>query len=346
MNKLPRLLAGALAAALAGGLLSACDASPYAAVVNGTVIKQTALNQTISYGDASRYYLDLEETIHDEATGQTVDLAGQGTGTHSLAWADLQLTDLIQAAVIHQEVVATHRQPGAATLDAARGVLQAEVTPAGIASIPSAFRDQLVEEIAEHAAIEPVPTGQTATAIRQIYSHYRADFYSQVCVRQVTISVTSASGGINFGASLSRARQVASQFDAASQASSGGSGAGQLGGSFTCYSLAQMQSQPVPFVDAVMKLAPGRAAPPQRTGLGYSVTAVASRRTLPFSGAVARAIYAVILQRQPLADAALRRLDARARIKVLAAYGTWFTGSRAVPPGVRPPTVSSRVPGS
>jgi hypothetical protein len=346
VNKLPRLLAGALAAALAGGLLGACDASPYAAVVNGTVIKQTALNQTIRYGDQSRYYLALEETIHDQATGQTINLAGQGSGTHSLAWADLELTDLIQSSLIRQAVTAGHRQPSSSLLDAARGVLQAEVTVAGMASLPPSFRDQLVDQIAEHAAIEPAPTGQTATAIRQIYQHYRPDFYSQVCVRQITVSVTNPSGGINYGASLARARQVVAQFNATASAPSSGSGVDQLGGSFTCYSLAQMESQPVSFVNAVMKLAPGRASQPQRSGLGYNLTAVTSRRTLPFDGAVARAIYAVILQRQPLADTAVRRLDARARVKVLPAYGTWFKGSKTVAPGVIPPKVSERVPGS
>lgn len=339
------MLAGLAVAVLAGGLVTACNTSPYAAVVNGDAIAQTALNQELSYGDRSLAYLELVESIHQQATGQTVGLSGAGSGTHTKAWVALQLTGLIQDRLISQDLAARHQQPGTAMLDAARGVLEAEMTPAGIVSVPAAFRDELVARIARHAEIEPA-SGASAAGFQQLYSHYRADFYTQVCVRHVTVSVLSPGGGVDYARSLADARTIASSFDSTAKVPAAGSGLGQVNNGYNCYSQAEMQAMPVSFVKTVMGLAPGRAAPPRRTGLGYQVIAVVSRRTEPFAGPVARALEAVILQRQPQLDGPLLALEHKAHVKVDSAYGTWTKGSRGVAPGVIPPSVSPSTPGS
>jgi hypothetical protein len=344
VKKLLRLLAVVVVATVAGGLLTACDASPYAAVVNGTVIKETSVNQLLAQGDRSVPYLDLQETIYQQSTGRSVGLVGTGSGTHTRSWAAMELTDLIQAALVHQAVVATHRQPRAALRQAALSVLQAELTPAGIATVAPSLRDQLAQQIAEHAAIEPSPT-TISSALKQIYDQYRADFYSRVCVRQITVSVPGAAGGVNYPASLSQAEHIVAQINSPPSIFTGGSSSAASGGSITCFSQAGMQSQPVSFVKTVMGLAPGKASTPQRTGLGYTVLAVVSRRTEPFAGPVAAVLQAVILQRQPLRDKVLLGLDARARVKVQSAYGTWFPGGPGVDPGVIAPSVTNRVPG-
>lgn len=335
-----RVLAGVLAAAIAGGALTACDTSPYAATVNGTVIKQTALNQELSYSDASPAYLDLVETIQQQTTGSATPPAGQGSGTHSKAWVDLQLTQLVQAAIVHQALVAQHKLPGQAMLGAARGVLEAELTPSGVSSMPTAYRDQLVQRLAEHAEIEQ--PGSNTAQMQQIYNQYKADFYTQVCVRQMSVTVLSPSGSIDFAASSSKASQIVSQINATHNVSGAASQSG--GGAVACYTQAQMQDLSPKFITTVMGLAPGTAAKPQKTGAGYDVIAVTSRNSEAFSSEVARALFAAVIK--PSADTAMLALDARAHVKVSRDYGTWNPGGHGATPGVVPPAVPASTPGA
>lgn len=338
MNKFLRLVAGALAAVLAGGLLSACDSSPYVAVVDGSVIKETALNQELANGDRSLAYLELVESIHQQSTGQSVALVGSGTGTRSKAWVALQLTELIQAAIVHRAVAARGQLPDAAMLDAARGVLEAEMTPTGFAAVPASYRDVLVRRLAEHAELEQ--PGGDAPQLQQIYQQYRADFYSQVCVRQVPVTVTKPDGRVDVPGSLAAARRVLAQFGRTHTFPGSGPG-----GSVKCYSQADVEAQSPGFVTTVMGLAPGQAGITRRASPGYDVVAVVSRRTEPFAGDVARVLETVILQRQPYVDAALLALDARARVTVDPAYGTWSSGGNGKVPGVVPPRVAPSTPG-
>lgn len=343
MKRLSRTLTGAVAAVLAAGVFSACNSSPYAATVSGTVIPQTALNQQLAYADQAPIYQQLMETIEQQSTGNTVAVAGSGSGTHNKAWVALELTQLVQATIIHQAVVARHLQPGTAMLHAARGVLEAEMTPTAFAGVPSAFRDQLVQQVAEHAQLEQ--PSSDLSQLKQIYDQYTPDFYTQVCVRQISVTVTSPDGSIDFPASLAEAKDITSQFDSTSTVPSSSGTSGVSGGALTCYSQAQMQDQAPSFITTVMALPPGRAATPKKTGLGYDVVAVVSRRSEPFSGDVAKALQAVILQRQPTTDHAVLALNAKAHVDVNPTYGSWRPGSPKSSPAVVPPSVPASTPG-
>ena len=340
------LLAGAAVALVAGAGLTGCNSAPYAATVNGTEISQTALNQEIAYGDKSLPYVDLVETIQTQVTGSQVAFTGAGSGTHSIQWTDLELDNLIQAAIIHAAVVARGEQPGPAMLDAARGVLEAEMSPTGFAQVPAAYRDELVRRLADHAELEQ--PGADAPQLTQVYHQYLADFYTQVCVRQISVAVTKNHGSPDGAASLAAAQQIASRFNLVhSLPAAGALGPGVSGGALTCYSQASLESRPPAFMTTVMGLAPGRASAPQKTRSGYDVVAVVSRNTEAFGGPVARALEAVILQREPFVDTAIVSLEERAHVKVDPAYGHWDSGtSKGTVPQIIPPSVPPATPGA
>jgi hypothetical protein len=341
-----RCLISALAAVAAAGALAACDTSPYAATVNGVTIPQTALNREIASSDASPAYVGLVEGIYQQATGANVTFAGVGTDTHSTQWAALALNNLVQAAIIHQAVVARGLQPGTAMLDAARGVLEAEMSPTGFAAVPAAYRDELVQRVAEHAELEQ--PGADAAQLQQVYQQYRADFYSRVCVRQISVSVAGTNGSVDLPASQSAATRIVSAYDSGGSAAVNRLAAGEItGGTVNCLSQADLEAQPASFITTVMALAPGRAAAPQRTSFGYNVVAVLSRTTEPFGGDVARALEAVILQREPFVDSAVVGLTERAEVRVNPAFGSWSDGhqGRSVP-SVVPPAAPANAPGA
>jgi hypothetical protein len=342
------LLAGAAAAVVAGAALTACNSAPYAATVNGTEISQTALNQEIAYGDQSRAYMDLVQTIQTQATGNRVVPTGAGSGTHTIAWADLELDNLVQAAVIHAAVVADGERPGAAMLDAARGVLEAEMSPAGFAQVPVAYRDDLVRRLAEHAELEQ--PGADAAQLQQVYSHYLADFYSQVCVRQISIAVGRGQQRLDPATGLALASEIGVKYDAGGYSLAtlpGAIGRGVSGGGLTCYSQAALEARGGRFMTTVMGLAPGRASAPLRTSAGYDVVAVVSRDTEPFGGPVARALEAAILEREPFIDSAVVTLEERAHVDVEPSYGRWDSGATdGTIPGIVAVPVPAAAPGS
>jgi hypothetical protein len=160
-----------------------------------------------------------------------------------------------------------------------------------------------------------------------------------VCVRQASVSVSGANGGIDFSASATQAATVARQLVAApSGSSSGGTG------SSNCYTHEQLDAQSASFINTVVKLAPGQAAI-QRTGYGYQVTLVSSRQTQPLSGAVAKVLTTLVYDlEQPSSDTTLRSLLARTRVKVNPAYGKWFPGSTTTLASVVAPTASASTP--
>jgi len=338
-----RCFAGAVAAVVATGALAACNASPYAANVNGTTIDQTALNQEIAYGDRSPAYVDLVQAIASQVTGSTVSFVGDGTGTHNTDWSALELTNLVQARIIHQAVVAQGDEPDGADLDAARGVLEALLGVPGFTGIPVAYRDQLVQRLAEHASLE-VP-GSDVAVLRQAYDQRLADFYTQVCVRQIAVSVTATSGAIDYPSSFAAAQRIVGDYDAGPV---GRALASQVtGGTVQCYSQADLETLATPFVTTVMTLAPGQAASPVKTSFGYNVVAVVSRSTEPFAGAVARALQAALYAFEPGMDVPLLALEQAAHVKVERSYGSWNGQATAQAlPGVVPPSAPAAAPGA
>ncbi|MBO0731902.1 MAG: peptidyl-prolyl cis-trans isomerase, partial [Acidimicrobiaceae bacterium] len=169
----------------------------------------------------------------------------------------------------------------------------------------------------------PRPTD--LATVRSAYEQYRADFFTQVCVRQQAFSITDASGAIDFRASLNAAQEAAVN-----------GGAGLRGGTVTCYSQSELEAQSKEFAQAVKGLAPGHAGGLQRTAYGYSVLAVESRQSDGFTPAVQRVLGLGTNNGQPF-DAALTHVLSQTRVRINPQYGTWREASGGGPPQVTPP---------
>jgi hypothetical protein len=307
-------VAAALALALAAG---ACDTSPVAASVNGQQIKQTALNLQVRLQTANKAYVARIDQ-NAAANAGNISVTGDAPGTYSTRFVAGVLTGMIQSAAVHQRLASTGRLPGSAQLAAARALDQALFGSTWF-GFPQAFRDQQVEQDAEHAQIEPDPTN--VSSLQSAYGQVRPYLFSQVCTRTIAVTVRAADGSVDFPASLAAARTVVARF---------GLSPDSVGGDVACYDGAGLESQGAAFFNQVLVLAPGHAAAPQRTSFGYQVVAVDSRRTLPLDDAVRRAIALAIAQLQASADPAVTSLARSARVTVDPAYGTWSSRTVSV----------------
>ncbi len=341
-----RVLVGAVVAVLCAGAVTACDASPTAATVDGTRIKQAQLNQRLDYTRQSPAYVGLLQTVARETgNGTPLQLTGQGTNTYSRQLTAAELTNLITADVIHETVSRYHEEPGPAMLQAARSTYEAVLGSGadGLPGLPVAFRNTLIYQLAERAQLErPL---SDASVLKGVYQNHLADFYQQVCVRQISVVVPAASGGVDEVASLSEAQTIVASFNEASSVASSVQSVIN-GGTTNCYSQEQMQALDSGFRATVMGLAPGHAADPQPASAGYSVIAVSSRQNTPYDLNTQKAITAAALELQPMQDTSVISLLRQAHVTVDAQYGTWrLDGGGGTLPAVVPPSAPARAPG-
>ena len=301
----------ALAAVSLSG--AGCDSSPWAATVDGQVIKQTALNAELRDRSASPVYMAAAAKSVG-ASGQSV--TGAGTGTYSTSWSSSVLGQMIFGLVLHRHLAATAALPGPGDLDAARALDAALYGPAWY-QFSAAYRSTLPGRDGDLARYEPLRSSSASTSpMRSVYQRLTTTepaLFSQVCVRTV------------FAATLAQA-------DAGAAAIKSARAGADIGGAVSCYSLADFEQQAIGLVDTVNTLPTGRAAAPQKTGGGYQVVAVTSRTLLPFDDATERALGLRVASQTSSAglSAALAPVLARARVRVNPLYGRWqTTGSAA-----------------
>ena len=320
-------------ALLAGGALlgvsalaTGCDSSPYAASVNGQVVKQAVLNAQLRQLAANTYYVQL---VQQGVVTAPATVAGAGTGSYNAKWTAAILTQIVAAAAAHQQLARTHQRPSTAQYNATQAADSALYGAGAWSAFSPALRTTLVNQDADLALVEPDMVN--AAGLKTIEADYSAQLFSNVCVRTVAVSVNGANGRIDFPASLARAETVAAHLP---------SSAGQAApGSLTCYTAAGLYSQPLSFVVGVLSLKTGTAAAPQKTATGYTVTAVTSRTVLPADTALGRAFTVALNQNQGLTARVLSGLLARTRVKVNPGYGTWGAvagGGYAVSPPTSP----------
>ncbi|MCU4187080.1 hypothetical protein K6U06_22135 [Acidiferrimicrobium sp. IK] len=325
-----RLLAGGIGALAITLVAGACDTSPVAASVNGAVIKQTALDLELRLQTSNKAYVASIDRAAAQS-GNSISVTGDAPGTYSTRFVAGVLSTMIQALAIHQHLAATGQLPGPEQLAAARSVDEALFGSTWL-SFPQAFRDTQVAQDAEHAAIEPAPT-DTST-LRSAYQSVQKYFFSQVCVRSISVSVLNSDGTLNQGASLGQANQIVNQYNLAHSDPSLGTVLGRpSGGVVTCYDGQGLELQGAALFNQVLALAPGTAAQPQQTAYGYHITAVDSRTFQPFDAVTQKALALGIAQAQGAADPALGSVVAPAKVSVNPAYGTWDgrTGSVTAP---------------
>ncbi len=304
--------AGALAVTLVAG---ACDTSPVAASVNGAQIKETALNLELRLQTSNKAYV---ASIDRAATSNnSISVVGDAPGTYSTRFAAGVLSTMIQALAVHQRLAATGRLPGAEQLAAARAVDEALFGSLWL-SFPQAFRDTQVAQDAEHAVIEPAPTN--IAMLRNAYQSVSKYFFSQVCVRSISVAVRSSGGSLDRAASFTTANRIVRRYDLGQRS----------GGAVTCYTGAGLELQGASLFDQVLALAPGTAAAPQATSFGYQVVAVDSRRPMAFDAVVQKALALGIAQAQGAADPALAAVVGPAHVTVDPAYGTWDPSTASI----------------
>lgn len=328
-----------LTAVAAASLLSACDASPFAASVGGHSISSAALNNELRWAQQAKDYSAIVSANFGQLTGTNLKLTGATPNSYSAGWTAFTLTQMIQGQVVRRAVAAQGTAPDSNLYAAAMGGVEIEsggVTgpnrDGGVTQMAPGYLITLTQRVADHAFLEtPLPTSQ----LQGYYANYRSNFYTQVCVRQASVTVTGASGGIDFAASKTRAEQVARQMSTAPNS---------VGGAYNCYSHEQVNAQSATFINTVVALAPGQASIAQ-TPFGYQVTGVASRDTLPLAGPVAKVLTTLVYDlRGPGSDTVLQRLLSQARVKVNPAFGTWHAGDKTTLAGIRAPRVPATAP--
>jgi hypothetical protein len=297
---------GALAAASVA--LSACDGSPYAAVVGGQVITVSYLEHQLTLWSADRALVtDLNQQAAAQAqqSGTAAEtVAGQGgSGTYSMAFADQVLSANVEVDAVNQYLAAHHVAVTPAMLITARATQ--ESNPSLWDPLAEPVKQLFIHFLADEAALTSPPP--TLSELDQSYSQVQPWMFSNLCVTEAAF-----------------ADQAAAQ----SAVAAARAGSAPLGGARVCFDQAQLEAQPAAFQQAVTGLSRvGSVAAPVPTRYGYLVLQLAERDQVPLDDDVARVLLAD--QSQP---SQFGRVVASARVKVNPAYGSWDQGCLA-PPG-------------
>jgi hypothetical protein len=294
VNSLPRLLAGAAALLAVSLTATACDSSPYAAKVNGQVIKQAALSAELRAWARNTDYV----SAFNSSNSSGVTVAGQAAGTYNTMWVGYILDGIVAAEAVHQQLAATGQRPTPATEAAAQSV--DAIGQPGWPRFSPAFRQVLVSRLADEATF--IPASAPTATLQGLYNQYRPYFFTQVCTDEAAAFTKSQAASL--------------------------AAAGLPNGTPTCYNQAQFETQSTAFQSAVLGLGVGKVAAPIPTSYGFRVVKVVSRQVQPYSADVGRVLSVVSAQS---ASPALTSLLAKTRVQINPAYGTWKS-SQVTPP--------------
>jgi hypothetical protein len=322
-----RLLAGLAALLTVCVVATGCDSSPFAASINGQVIKQTALNAELRQLAGNPYYLALAKAGQG-VFPKPVTVAGVSSGTYNSTWTAGVLTDIAIGSVVHQHLERTGRLPGAAQYDATRAVDSILYGVGAWGRFSPSFRSTLVGRDADLAMVEP--NLLTAAQVSAVEANYSTQLFSNVCVRQIAVDVNTPSGAVDDAASLAQAKAIVAQITASPSA--------PVGGAVTCYTAAEFETLSLNFVLGILNLKTGAAAAPVKTADGYEVTAVTSRTQIPAGTPLALAYSVALNQTRGQTAQVISGLLAPAHVKVNPLYGTW-TGGGKQSFGITPPAV-------
>jgi hypothetical protein len=292
------LLVGAAAAALT---FSSCDASPYAASVNGHDISVAYLYNQLKQWSANRAWVTSFDSANSSANGGSgTTVAGSGgPSTYSSTFTADILDTIVEFDIVHDYLEAHGRQPSPDELIAARAVneyLRADYWE----QFSPALRQFLVEQLADEALLVPRSTDQAT--IRSAYSQIEPYLFSQVCLDEASATTQAAAEVLSFSA--------------------------KVNGVTVCFDQAALEGEPAGFRQAVLKLSPGEVSQPIRVSYGYQVVQLVSRKAPGLSAGVEQVLSAATATSEP---PALSRLLSGAKVKVNPEFGTWSKG-QIVPP--------------
>jgi hypothetical protein len=280
-------LIGALAIA-ASLTLTGCDASPYAASVNGHILTQNTFNSQLKQWVGNKAF--VARVQQNNATVQ----GDGGPGTYNLNFVANVLLYNVQGMIIHQYLQSTGQLPTQSELTAARA---AEEGLAGATwyQFSLSLRQLQVQYLADQAPLTPV-SGST-TNLQAAFQQIKPYLFSNLCLTQAATQTLSA------------AQTIATT--------------GLVQGTPVCFEQAAMEDQPASFRDAVLELNPGQVSEPIKTAFGYEVVEVQSKDTPGFDDGVQRVLSAVLGSAPP---PKVSELVQTASVKINPTYGTWSKG--------------------
>ncbi|MDE3204097.1 MAG: hypothetical protein KGQ66_07720 [Acidobacteriota bacterium] len=293
---------GALACALGVGslALSACDASPYAATVNGSVITVNQLNSEMAGWAANRTWVegfDKGNSTAQGGNGATVVGSG-GPGTYSTTFAGDILADLVATKAIDQYLVAHSISLTQDQLVASQAINE-YIRGASWAQFTPGIRAFQIRQLAEEGALTPVPT--STSNLQAPYGDIQPYLFSSICVYQETTFDKSHAQAI-----------IAS---------------GAVMGGEICYSQTSLEAQPAALQAAVRALAkPNDLTPAIATSYGYVVAQLGRRTTPGLSPGVQQVLTAALGTPSEVSS-----VVAAAKVQVNPRYGTWSKGQITPP---------------
>ena len=301
-----------VAAALAAGSLglTACDASPYAAKVNGHVITVNSFNHTLAQWSSN------QAVAQSFQSGGVSVVGAGGPGTYSANFTSQVLTTIVNADIIHFHLAAIGHPATSEEQITARAI--AEVQDAQIwGQLSPPLRDFLVQELADEGSLAQAPADPST--VQSDYGIIQPNLFSSICVIQ------------------------ASAFNEAEAQSI--SSTGPVNGGDICYDQISLDAKSPALQSAIRGLAaPGDVSQPVKTSYGYLVVKLVSRATLSLDNQVEQ----VLVARQA-APAAVGAILQAAHVHVNPAYGNWTNGQVTPPVSpLAPPTTTPEAapPGS
>ncbi|MHB8263528.1 MAG: peptidylprolyl isomerase [Acidimicrobiales bacterium] len=329
----------------ASSLLSACNASPAAATVDGHIITSASLDSYLSQVSGSSY----AQCELDLRLGGTLPVHGTGHATVSPDLSAEILTSLIEQRVVSDYLTAHKIKVTGSDVSIARSDLGAELTstssstsagapsgsPCGISGIrliravPVGFAG---EQVALQADIETFmqEAGHFSASASTAHAYYNQhpQNFANLCLNALV--ATSQAEGVALRQQIAKGASFASL--AKTHASSPSSAAS--GGSIGCVPVSNVPSQiasaigtlPVGGVSQPLEQASTGAAPV------WFILQVASRRETPFAQVEGSIRMNILASHTQALTSILPGVLKRAKVSVSSMYGTWSSSHGVVPP--------------
>lgn len=317
--------------------LSACSLTPYAAVVNGTVVSQQSLNSTLAAIAGNSAYASR--------LGFSGPLRGPSPGTYDSNFAAQVLDQQVFFTVVEQlaknkglRLPSGERTSISAAAESSAGGRNAFL------ALPRSYRSQLLSEYAAQTELEAYAghVNLTPGAARAYYSSHPAAF-SRIC--SSTILLSSASQA----ASVRKEILAGTPFASAARKDSLNQPTAANGGAVGCGVPAQYSQVFGAQVASDLSSAPvGAVSAPVQTSSGWQLFEVTSRRLETYAQVEPYVQQVQLAATFPAFGAMLQRALAAARVKVNPAYGRWAVagGQHHVVPPTAPPPSSYGAPAS
>ena len=291
-------IAGALGAASLS--LTACDASPYAASVNGHVVTVNSLNHQLAAWTSNKAWVqDFNAASSPAQGGDGTTVAGTGgAGTYNSKFVAEVLATVIETEAVHQRLTATGRLPGQDEVVASRAVNE-YVRGQYWDQFPQEVRDFFVERLADWGALTQAPSDPSS--LQGPYSEIQPYLFSSVCLIQASVPTQQEAAAMIF--------------------------AKKANGAEVCFDQISLERQSPAYQSAVRGLVKiGDMSSALKTSFGYQVLQLTKRVAPGLSLGVQQVITAA---ETPPSE--VTSIVSSARVRVNPRYGTWSNGQVSPP---------------